>query len=154
MKSLSPRTLPCAVSAKALESRVNGVLAAASRAQSRFAVVAGLCWVMEKFWPGCKSMMEFPNELQVGAKRRQQIVEGATIDLFANGLHFPLIVVAVQLGHDQTGMLATFQRQIEAGDFAIVGFVHQPAERVGNAGEVLAAEAVDGKISACTVAGT
>ena len=109
MKSPSPRTLPCAVSAKALESRVNSVLAGCQSSAISIAVVAGLCWVMEKFWPGCKSMVESPDELQVGAKRRQQIVEGATVGLFADGLHFPLIVVAIQLGHDQAGMLATFQ---------------------------------------------
>ncbi len=48
-------------------------------------------------------------------------MEGATAGVFPNGLQLPLVVVAVQLGHDQAGKTAAFQRQIEAGDLAAVG---------------------------------
>lgn len=63
---------------------------------------------------------------------------------FADGVHFPFLVVAIQLRHDHGGMW-TLAAEVVARDFPLVGAVDQPAEGALNLIETLATEAVDGK---------
>lgn len=57
--------------------------------------------------------------LGVWGDRRHQIIKGATVCCFANGVHFPFAIVAVDFCHNHCGMTALC-RQIVASDFAIV----------------------------------
>src|SRR5450830_1155010 len=82
--------------------------------------------------------------LQMRRDLWHQIVKGTAIAVFADRVHFPFAVMAIQLGHDLR-RVGALHRQVETGDFLLVARIDNAAIGVFHLRKILAREAVDGE---------
>ncbi len=79
--------------------------------------------------------------LQVHCHRRQQVLESPTDGVLADGVHFPLALMTIQLGHNHRRMGAS-TAEVIFGNFLVVGGIEDAAEGVfdlieGHVGEAV-----------------
>ena len=82
--------------------------------------------------------------LKVGDDFRQDEIRRCTLAVFADGVHFPFAVVAIDLRHDLRGVVA-LRGEIVAGDFFARLPVHQAAVGVFQLAEILPGVVADGE---------
>ena len=67
--------------------------------------------------------------LQVRRDLGHQVFKSAALAVFANGVHFPLVIVAIELGHDLCVVLA-LHRQVVARHLLLAAAIQNAAKSI------------------------
>ena len=83
---------------------------------------------------------------------RHHFLKSAAGRIFAQSVHFPFVVMAINLGHDLRRM-RTIAGQLVACDFCVIAAIDDSAKRIFNLRKVLTSKAVDGEDQSFHVSG-